>query len=55
MCMHWFVRARWSGFARAQTSTFVHRFQNNLAQLFSLRRKSAVLYIFWKVEGQGHT
>ena len=30
-----------SDFVRAITSTFMHVFQNNLAQLFSLRRRSA--------------
>ena len=31
-----------SGFVWAITSTFMHRFQNDLAQLFSLRSKSAI-------------
>ena len=31
-----------SGFVRARTSTFMHEFQNDLAQLFSLRSRSAV-------------
>ena len=31
-----------SGFVRATTSAFMHRFQNNLAQLFSLRSRSAI-------------
>ena len=29
-------------FVRAITSTFMHIFQNNLAQLFSLRSRSAI-------------
>ena len=31
-----------SGFVRAITSTFMHRFQNNFAQLLSFRSKSAI-------------
>ena len=31
------------GFVRAITSTFVHGFQNNLAQLFSLKGRIAIL------------
>ena len=31
-----------SGFVRAITSTFMHGFQNNLAQLFSRMSKSAI-------------
>ena len=34
-----------SGFVRAITSTFMHEFQNNLAQLLSLRR-STICNIF---------
>ena len=33
---------RLSAFVRAITSTFMHGFQNNLAQLFSLRSRSAI-------------
>ena len=36
-CVHLSV-----GFVQAITSTFMHEFQNNLPQLFSLRRRSAV-------------
>ena len=31
-----------SGFVQTITSTFMHEFQNNLAQLFSLRSSSAI-------------
>ena len=31
-----------SGFVRAITPTFMHGFQNNLTQLMSLRRRSAI-------------
>ena len=31
-----------SGFVWAITSTFMHGFQNDLAQLFSMRRRSAI-------------
>ena len=33
---------RLSAFGWAITSTFMHGFQNNMAQLFSLRRRSAI-------------
>ena len=36
VCMHP------SGFVQAVTSTFMHGFQNNLAQLFSLRSRNAI-------------
>ena len=40
----------------AITPTFMRGFQNNLAQLFSLRSSSAIWNIFFRyVEGQGHT
>ena len=41
----WLVRAcivRLSGFFRAITCTFMHGFQNNSAQLFTLTRRSAI-------------
>ena len=34
-------------FVRAISSTFMHGFQNNLAQLFSLRSKSAFGTFVW--------
>ena len=36
------VYVRASGFVRAIASTFVHGFQNNLAQLFSLTSRGAI-------------
>ena len=41
------LRVRPSGFVRAITSTFMHEFQNNLAQLFSLRSKTSILKHFF--------
>ena len=40
-CMH-----HASEFIGATTSTFMHGFQNYLAQLLSVRRRSAIRYIF---------
>ena len=47
VCMRALVCAcvRASGFVRAITSTFMQGFQNNLAQLLSLRSSSAVCYV----------
>ena len=39
LCMHL------SGFVQAITSTFINGFQNNLAQVFSLPSRSAILNI----------
>ena len=43
MCVHCeCVVVHPSGFVRAITATFMHGFQNNLAQLFSLRSISVI-------------